>query len=252
MSSIIQMFQNKASLIWLVLRIPVVLFSLSFHEASHAFAAHKLGDDTAKNLGRLTLNPIKHLDLIGAICLFFFGIGWAKPVPIMTRNFKNPKKGMAISALAGPVSNVLLSLIGLFLCSLFARIFGYDGSETGILRVIANNRGNTAAFLLCLFFYIFHLTNLLLAMFNMLPVPPLDGSRLALLFLPEKAYFAVMKYERIIMIVFLALLFFAGFDLLGKVGYAASDGLFLLVSKIPGMSGAEYTPAVLTNLLYKI
>ena len=251
MTSIIQMFQSRSSLIWLVLRIPVVLFSLSFHEASHAFMAHKLGDDTAKNLGRLTLNPIKHLDLIGAICLFFFGIGWAKPVPIMTRNFKNPKRGMAISALAGPVSNVILSLIGLFLCSIFSKILGYD-YEAGILKIFENNHGNTAAFLLCLFFYIFHITNLLLAIFNMLPVPPLDGSRLALLFLPEKIYFGVMKYERIIMIVFLALLFFVGFDLIGKVGYAASDGLFRLVSKIPGLSGTEYAPAVLTNLLYNI
>ena len=93
---------NPQYIIQILLSLPIVLFSLSFHEASHAYAAYKMGDDTAKNLGRLTLNPLKHLDPVGALAMLLIGIGWAKPVPIMTRNFENPKRGMIISAAAGP------------------------------------------------------------------------------------------------------------------------------------------------------
>ena len=156
MFRLIQMFQSKPDLVWLLLRIPVVLLSLSFHEMSHAYVAYKMGDETAKNLGRLTMNPIKHLDPIGSISLILFGMGWAKPVPIMTRNFDKPKKGMALTALAGPVSNLMLSIIGYVLCVLFSKLFGYNS----VSNVLANGYGNIAAFILCLFFYSFHLTNL--------------------------------------------------------------------------------------------
>ena len=106
---------NTSVLISVILSLPIILFSLSFHEFSHAWVAHKMGDDTARNLGRLTLNPFAHLDPMGALCMLLFGFGWAKPVPITSRNFDKPKKGMALSALAGPVSNLLLGLIGVLL-----------------------------------------------------------------------------------------------------------------------------------------
>lgn len=248
MFRLLQMFQSKPDLIWFLLRIPVVLISLSFHEMSHAFAAHKMGDDTAKNLGRLTMNPIKHLDPIGSISLVLFGIGWAKPVPVMSRNFDKPKKGMALTSLAGPVSNLILSAAGFVLCNLFAKIFGYDD----VANILAHGYGNIAAFIVCLMLYIFHVTNLMLALFNLLPVPPLDGSRLALLFLPEKFYFGVMKYERIIMIVFLAVMFFIGFSWLSDLCYLISDGLFSLVSLIPGLDGLKTVPNVLMYLLANV
>ena len=103
----------KQLIISILLTVPIVMISLSVHEAAHAYIAYKMGDPTARNLGRLTINPMKHLDLVGSLMMLFVGYGWAKPVPINTRYFKNPKKGMALTALAGPVSNLILAFIGL-------------------------------------------------------------------------------------------------------------------------------------------
>ena len=248
LDSIIKIFTDKSELIWFLLRIPVVLLALSFHEMSHAYAAYKMGDETAKNLGRLTMNPLKHLDLVGSICLLFFGIGWAKPVPIMTRNFENPKKGMVLTSLAGPASNVFLSAVAFILCVIFSVMFGY----TDYLKVASEGFGSIFAFILCLFLYIFHTANLAYAIFNMLPVPPLDGSRLALAFLPDKFYFGIMRYERYIMIGFLVLMYFVGFSWLSKLIYLISDGLFSLVSLIPGLEGVKMIPDVLFYFLGNI
>lgn len=248
LSTITKIFTDRSELIWFLIRIPVVLIALSFHEMSHAYAAHKLGDDTAKNLGRLTMNPIKHLDLIGTICLVLFGIGWAKPVPIMTRNFEDPKKGMVISSLAGPGSNLFLSLISFILCVIFSAIFGY----TDALTLKPEGVGGILAFILCLFLYVFHIVNLSYAIFNMLPVPPLDGSRLALAFLPDKVYFGIMRYERYIMIGFLVLMYLTGFSWISKLVYLISDGLFSLVSFIPGLDLVKQIPVKLGNILRTI
>ena len=103
---------GREGLITALLCLPVILFSLSFHEAAHGYVAYKLGDPTARNLGRLTLNPMKHLDPFGALAMLLIGFGWAKPVPIVARNFKNPRWGMGISAIAGPVSNLILGIVG--------------------------------------------------------------------------------------------------------------------------------------------
>lgn len=185
------------NLIQTCISIPVILFSLSFHEASHAFAANKLGDPTAKNLGRLTLNPLKHLDPIGTLCMILFHFGYAKPVPINARYFKNPKKGMALSALAGPVSNILLGALGLLLYNVFMAL---------VLRTGVWYDKQNLCSLIALVFYYLYVMNIYLAIFNMLPIPPFDGSRLAFVFLPDKLYWGVMKYERIIMLVTLVLL----------------------------------------------
>jgi len=186
-------------LVSFLLSLPVILFSLSFHEFAHAFASHKLGDNTARNFGRLTLNPAKHLHPMGTLCMLLFGFGWAKPVPVNARNFDNPRKGMALTSLAGPVSNLLLAFVALFaemLWTAFVLPLTFNGSEI--------------VYYLAFFFGVLldtmHWMNLYLALFNLLPIPPLDGSRLLLVILPDKVYFGIMKYEQITYILVIVLL----------------------------------------------
>ena len=115
LSSIVNYMNNPESFFWLIVSIPGVLIAITFHEFAHGYVASKLGDKTSKYSGRLTLNPIYHVDPVGLLVMFLFGFGWAKPVPIDPRNFKNPKVGMALTAAAGPISNILAALFGGFL-----------------------------------------------------------------------------------------------------------------------------------------
>ena len=209
----------------------VVLFSLSLHEMSHGYVAYKMGDHTARNLGRLTLNPTVHLDPIGTICMLFFGFGWAKPVPINTRNFKNPRKGILLTAIAGPVSNLLLSFISLLV---FALIVSFVPTPTFI-------EADTAFGEKLLYFFVellryFHILNLYLAVFNLLPIPPLDGSKVLFMFLPSKIYFFVSRYEHIISIVLLALLYLGVLSMpITFICAYISEGMIWLISLIPGV-----------------
>ena len=123
---------SREAILQLILAIPCIIIALSFHEAAHGYAAYKMGDPTARNLGRLTLNPAKHLDLIGCLCMLIMGYGWAKPVPINTRYFRNQKKGMAITALAGPVTNFILGFVGLLLFRI-AMLIGYTDAVYELL-----------------------------------------------------------------------------------------------------------------------
>lgn len=166
------------------------LIALSVHEYSHACAADRLGDPTARSLGRLTLNPLKHIDVIGAICMVLFHFGWAKPVPINMRNFKKPRRDFALTAAAGPLSNLLLAL---FTVPVYLLL--YKGLSA--ITYTSDFGYNIAVYTLT-FFLLFHQINLGLAVFNMIPVPPLDGSRLLGLILPPKAYYAILKKERVI------------------------------------------------------
>ncbi len=175
------------ALIMVLCSIPIIILALCVHESAHGLAAKWMGDPTAYNLGRISLNPVKHLDPIGAIMMFLFGFGWAKPVPINARHFRNPKGGMAVSALAGPLSNVVCSYF-FFVAFVLMGKLTTPQSKTAVTLL-------TALMLLC---YVGYLLNLSLAVFNLIPVPPLDGSRILFVLLPAKAYFAVMKYERFI------------------------------------------------------
>ena len=180
-------------LLALLLTIPTVLIALTFHEYANGYVAYKLGDPTAKNMGRLTLNPIKHFHPIGMLMMLLVGIGWANPVPINPRYFKDPKKGMAISAAAGPIMNLILGFFGLLIFSIIAFILEKPHTYEISYPIWAA----------LLFFDNFCYMNVFLAVFNLLPIPPFYGSRVLFAFLPDKHYFAIMKYERIIMFIVL-------------------------------------------------
>jgi len=184
----------------ILLCLPVILMALSFHEAAHAFVAFKMGDRTAYNLGRVTLNPAKHLDLWGTACMLIIGYGWAKPVPINARNFKNPKKGMALTAIAGPIANFILGVIGTLLCSVVTVVIMLNMNS-----LIQNEFLFNVMNILFDFFFYLGAMNFILMFFNLIPVPPFDGSRFFGMFLPTKLYFDIMKYERYILLAMMLL-----------------------------------------------
>ena len=161
-------------------RVLAALTVIPFHEAGHALAAWLLGDPTAKQQGRLSLNPFRHFDLLGTLCMVFAGVGWAKPVSTNPRNFKNPKQGMALTALAGPVSNFLLALVLLFAGRLVYDYAPYSAANQRLLTFLL-----TTAIL-----------SLGLGLFNLIPIPPLDGSKVLFSLLPDRAYNTMLRYER--------------------------------------------------------
>ncbi len=182
------------------------LLCITFHETCHGLAAYRLGDPTAKRAGRLTLNPIKHIDIMGLLMMVVFRFGWAKPVPVNMYRFKNPKKGMAVTALAGPACNFLLALLFLFLYGLlYYPLYVHGGAvaET-VLQLVY-----TTAYL-----------SLALAVFNLIPIPPLDGSSIIVPFLKGKAlanYYRLQQYAMPILILVLYLLpMWTGIDVIGR------------------------------------
>ncbi len=214
----------RDAIITLLMWLPIILFSLSFHEAAHAFAANKLGDPTARNFGRATLNPLKHIDPFGFLSMLIIGFGWAKPVPINARRFENPRKGMAISSLAGPVSNLILA-VG------FALFAGATNLAWKTFIPMTETNWVITTYVFRFFYYGVYL-NISLAIFNFIPVPPLDGSRILSVALPPKYYFGIMKYERYIGIAFAVIvigLSYMGISIIGAVVDPVVDGLLWLV-----------------------
>ena len=200
-------------------RLFVIFCTMPIHEYAHALIATKLGDSTPKYNGRLTLNPMAHISPMGAIMIFLCGFGYAKPVNVNPRNFKDPKKGMAFTAIAGPISNLIMGFIAIFISTIFARFY-YNNPSTLFLAIYY-------------FLYFAGVVNVNLAVFNLLPIPPLDGSRIIQLLIPAKYYFKFMQYERyVVLIVFVLIL--SGV-LSGPLSYISGliIGLFTNIAKLP-------------------
>lgn len=182
-----------------VARAIALLTAIPFHEMAHAWASDRLGDPTAKRCGRLSMNPLRHFDPLGALCMILVGFGWAKPVPVAAvHNFRHPRRDMALSAAAGPAANLLLAYVWM-VCYKIIYYFGYAPESllwqfvVGVLLTMIQ-------------------VNITLAVFNLLPVPPLYGSRIFNLLLPARWYFRIMKYERYIMLGLFVFLFFGFLD----------------------------------------
>jgi Zn-dependent protease len=247
--SLLSNFELSQAIILFLLMLPVTLLSLSVHEMSHGYAAYKMGDNTAKMMGRLSLDPMKHLDPIGFLCMIFFGFGWAKPVPVNPRNFDNYKKGIRLVSIAGPLSNFVLMFTAILLYRIFVQIFMPDFSSFSLIEagnawlMLVARPESLAQFtsltnaLISIFFYFFAIGNAGLCIFNLIPIPPLDGSKLFLTLLPQKAQIFFVKNERILSMI---LLFAVAFGLLGgplstfiTLIVSLVDKLFLLIPNFP-------------------
>lgn len=188
---------DLTSLLDAVLRVAAIFLCLTVHETCHGLAALALGDPTAKSMHRLSLNPLRHIDWIGLLMMFVAGFGWAKPVPVDPRYFRKPKLGMAITALAGPVSNLVMAYLALLLRAVLLAFY-HPGSVLleGIIGFC-----ETLAVL-----------NVGLGIFNLIPFPPLDGSKVLGAFLPDRAYYQLMRYERWGMLLLMVLLWLGVFS----------------------------------------
>ena len=200
------------SMVSLIVNFVPIILAIVLHELAHGYAAYRLGDNTAKIYGRLTLNPLKHVDLFGTILLpallYFsqagFMFGWAKPVPVNMMRFRNPKRGMALTALAGPVSNLLLAMLLL----LGARITIAHYVDTAFCSGLLNFLAMTAYM------------SVGLGLFNLIPISPLDGSKVLFAFLPDRAYMTLMRYEKYGMLVLFMLVW------LGVGDNILSEGIY--------------------------
>lgn len=217
MGGLIEIIMRKGSWVemitWIISSAVVVFLVLPVHEFAHGFAATKLGDPTPRYQGRMSLNPMRHIDYVGSLMIFLVGFGWAKPVQVDSRYFKNPKGGMALTALAGPLSNIIVAFIASFLSNVIAFIS---------YIVALNTAGAYILFFLNLIFYYITIINISLAVFNLVPIPPLDGSKILAVILPDRIYYQLMRYEKYFMIAIMVLIFYGSSfsNILGRIDYA--------------------------------
>ena len=199
----------------ILINIIAALICITLHELSHGYVAYRLGDPTAKNQGRLTLNPIKHIDLWGLITMVLFHFGWAKPVPVNMYRFRNPKRGMAITALAGPFANLVISIVFLLLY--------------GFFYLPLSMKNSTLSLAVLTLFEITSYLSFVLAIFNLIQIPPLDGSKILFSVLPDRAYQKLMRYERYgTLLLFFLIVAGSLSDILDSVVYYCYNKLFFL------------------------
>lgn len=182
----------KSRFLSIILSLPALLIALTFHEYAHGYAAYKMGDPTAKYSGRLSLNPKDHMDFFGTICLLFFGFGWARPVPINPRNFRNPKPGTIIVSLAGPLANFVIAFVFSFILAAMEKFFP----------------ANTVTIFFYNIIYACVSLNVGLMVFNLIPIPPLDGSKVLIELLPYNLKYKLYSIERYSGIILMALIVF--------------------------------------------
>ena len=210
----------------ILINVPITLIALTVHEFAHGFVSQKQGDPTPRYEGRLTLNPLAHLDVMGTILMILTGFGWAKPVGVNPMYYKDRKKGMALTAIAGPVANFILAFIGVIMGVLF-NILGiklaWSASVINILNWI---------------FYVFAYRNLCFMVFNLIPVPPLDGSKVLGMFIPNGTYYKILQYERYAIILIMLLSLSGAFDRI------IGGGVSMFMSLITGAVGAIFAPIV--------
>ena len=183
-------------LLTLLITAAASLLCITLHELSHGFVAWRLGDPTAKNAGRLTLNPIKHLDLFGLLMMLIAKVGWAKPVPVDMRYFKHPKQGMAITALAGPAANFLTALAATAAASLIYHVAPLRPVWVAVLCFLSN----------------MSLLGVGMGLFNLIPISPLDGSKILFALLPNRIYYKILRYEKYVMGLLIVLVLLGVFD----------------------------------------
>lgn len=217
------MLLNGLGLKEILLRLPIIFIAITVHEYAHGYAALKMGDPTAKLSGRLSMNPLAHMDIVGALSMLIFGFGWAKPVPINPNNFKNHKKGTVIVSLAGPISNLFLAFLGSVLYGIFRRI-GFGNFSSQFSEIFY---GLLAQLILL---------NVCFGIFNLVPFPPLDGAKIVGAFLPYKTYFKIMQYERYAFPLLIVLMYLGIFDkILGVLITPIVSSLNALIALIAGL-----------------
>ncbi len=205
-------------IVYIISSLIVIFLVLPVHEWAHGFTAYRLGDRTAKNMGRLTLNPMAHIDYMGAAMILLVGFGWAKPVPVDARFFKKPKRDMALTALAGPVSNLLAAIVAGLILNLI---------QTILIRTNSYYVGQSSLmYYVLLFFEFLEIINISLAVFNLIPIPPLDGSKILMAFLPDSLLHRIQPYEMYITMGFMVLLLSGGFGgILSPIQTALYNGI---------------------------
>lgn len=207
----------------ILIGVPTTLLALTVHEFAHGWVSEKLGDPTPRYQGRLTLNPMAHLDLFGTLLMIFTGFGWARPVQINPNYYKNRTKGMALVAVAGPLANFILAFIGILIGSIALLIMGNMGVSRDVCQVVYT----------IMFYFAFR--NLCFMVFNLIPLPPLDGFKVAGLIIPPKLYYNVLRYEQYVLIGIMLLSLSGAFGSI--IGTGVDFFLELILNIVSGVLG---------------
>lgn len=205
----------------ILINVPITLIALTGHELAHAWVSDKLGDPTPRREGRLSLNPLAHLDLMGTLLMILTGFGWAKPVAINPMYYKNRKKGMALTAAAGPIANFIMAFLAVFIGSMISVVCSVLGFGGVFARAVNG------------IMFIFAQRNLCFMVFNLIPIPPLDGSKVLGIFIPNRIYYRILQYEQYAIILIMLLSVLGVFDsIIGNGVYAALRGIYTAIGTL--------------------